>query len=221
MSRSRWIWTGLLALLLAQAGGCQGMLAWTVAQFAPPKKVPAEYRWPKHDRVLVLVEDPWGQLEYEPIKGELTTRLNEQLVDNGVARAVVDYHRLIELKNRTPGFDGLAQSLAGQAAGADLVLYVRIDEFHLHNEPTSPIWQGKFKTSICVTDTTEGLLWPKDRPRGYPVGPIETPITAESDLRYGVKLARRLADEMADRIAKCFYEYEVSRDPKRSWETGQ
>jgi hypothetical protein len=212
---------GLLAVLLVQAGGCGAFVAWTVAQFAPPKKVPAEYKWPDHKRVLVLVEDPTGQLEYEPIKGELTARLNAQLLANGVTKAVVDYNQLIDLKNRMPQFDQLAQSQVAQAAGADLVLYVRIDEFHLHNDPTSPIWQGKFKTSVCVTDVHTGRLWPKDRPAGFPIGPIETPLTAESDLSYGVKLARLLSDEMADRIARCFYSYEVPQGAESSVETEQ
>ncbi len=207
----------LIAASLLGVPGCAG-IAWFVAQFAPPQKTKALYTIPRGTKVLVFADDPAGALQDVSIKAELTKRLNEQIGANKIADETVPYQKLLDVLTSTPQFGLLSVSEIGKLCGADVVLYVQIDRFQLKDDRASPLWQGKFETTVKVVDVEAGRLWPKDRPDGYPIDLVETPISAESAHSYRLKLTRQLADLMADRIAKCFYEYEMTRDPEWSWE---
>ena len=61
-----------------------------------------------------------------------------------------------------------------------------------------------------MVDVDKGRLWPKDRPSGYPVEPVKTPTQDNLSTTYGSELASQLATMMADKIAKLFYEHEVT-----------
>jgi len=199
-----------LSLACLILSGCQA-IAWTAAQFAPPEKVKALYELPKGKSVLVFVDDSARQIEYVPVKAKLTEALGEQLLSNNAADRTVPYQRLLDLMTSSPDFDRLSVSEVGRRCGADVVLYVQIEQFQLREHPDSPLWQGKLQASIRVVDVQQGRLWPTDRPDGYPIGPVETPLSAESSPGYESKLSNLLAERLADKIAKCFYDHERPR----------
>jgi len=211
----------LLILLLPLAVvlcGCP-LVSWVVAQFAPPQKVKPKYTPPAGKKILVFVDDPFDQLDYEPIKGLLAERLNKQLVEHEVAGQTVPFRRMLHLVAATPGFNRLAISEVGQKLGADIVLYVRIDRFSLKDSEASPLWHGRFGTTVRMVDVaTKARLWPTDWAEGLTIKPIELPTTEDASPQYGYEVAKKLADAMADRIAKLFYGHtipveEATRNP--------
>jgi hypothetical protein len=210
---------GLISLPLAAAmvcaGGCTQSLAWFVAQFAPPKKVQALYEPPKDQKVLVLVEDKPAPVSFEPIKYELAERIGRKLVDRKIARETVSQDRLLDLTN-TRDYHLLSISEVGQKLGADLVLYVQVESFSLKDSPQSPLWQGRFATSVWVVDAKKPQrLWPKDTPTqgsGYRVGPVEFKHSENPSPSHGEEIARGLAEEMSEQIVRLFYDHEEARD---------
>lgn len=200
---------GLTAAALAGAvAGCSAAgLAWLTAALAPPKKVPAQYKPPQDKTLLVFVCDKDNPVDYEPIKGELTDRLNEQLAANRVAARTIPYQRLAELASATPEFNALSVSDVGRKLGADLVLYVRIDGFALKDSAASELWRGQLQVSVRIVEVGKGRLWPLDRPGGHPIPAVETSTATESSPLYASELARTLATRMADRVAKLFYDH--------------
>ncbi|HOF18142.1 MAG TPA: hypothetical protein PK082_04470 [Phycisphaerae bacterium] len=195
------------------AGGCAAF-AWFVAQFAPPQKVKAQFTPPSGKKILVFVDDPYFKVDYEPLKAELANRINQRLVANKVAAATIPYDRFVDLLAATPDFNRLRVSEVGSRLGADLVLYVQIDQFSLRDDPANPLWHGRLRTSVRLVRSdapqSEDLrLWPLDRKEGYPVPEQTVPESANTSPTYGAELARLLADGMADRIAKLFYEHTV------------
>ena len=206
-----------LAALLAGAGGC-APFAWFVALFEQPVKVKAVFKPPKGKTMLVFVDNLSHWLDYEPVKGELTERLNKQLREHGIAAGTISHERLSEFIAATPRFNQLGVIEVGQRLGADIVLYVQIDKFSLKDDRVSPVWRGRFHVTVRVVDVKAGRIWPKGPGPGYVVPPVEIPARTDSSATYGAHLAKIMAGKMADRVAKLFYDHEVSADPKWSWE---
>lgn len=204
---------GLLAASLAMSlCGC-AFISWSVAQFAPPQRVKALYKPPAGKTILVFVDDLLHPVSYEPVKAELTERLNKQLTTQKIAGETIPYERLLNLIAATPQFDQLSIGEVGRRLGADIVLYVQVEEFSLKDSPASLLWRGRFAATVRMVDVEVGRLWPEERPGGYPLEPVEISARQEASPTYGAKLARDLAESLAEKIAKLFYDHSISVRP--------
>ena len=204
----------LPAALLPLLSGC-AVFSWLVAQFAPPQKVDAVYKPPEGKKVLVFVDDIRYRLDYEPIKRDLTEQLNRSLVEHKIASKTIPYRRVVDLMAATPGFYELRVSDIGRRLGAELVLYVESEKFTVKESEASPLWKGELQASVLIMDVGRGEpIWPKDRGR-YPVGPVRLRAVQDPSPTYAAQVARKLADRMADRITKLFYDHtvDIKEDP--------
>jgi len=195
------------AILMA---GCGPFIGWTANVFARPQKVEAVYEPPKGKTFLVFVDDMLNPVTYEPIKGELAEMLSRQLIDNKIAAKTIPYSKLLTLAAATPEFNRLSVSEVGEKLGADIVLYVMVDRFSLKDNEATPLWKGRLSTTVRLVAVGIDRLWPTDRPEGYPVEPVEMPPETHPSPTYGEVLSKKLAEKMADRIAKLFYKHEIS-----------
>jgi len=203
----------MLAMTLSAAmamplSGC-AVSAWFAAQFGPEKKVPAKYEPPAGKTILVFVDDMLHPVDYEPVKIELAEMLNKQLIDHKVAAKTIPYSRLGEFIAATPSFNSLAVGEVGRKLGADMVLYVQIDEFGLRDAAAAAeLWKGRLGTTVRLVDVTKGRLWPTDDPAGHMVLPkAETQTVSDSSQARGEQISKELAAETADKIAKLFYSH--------------
>ena len=212
MRRRNRVHLPLIALALATmvfVAGCGPMIGWFVNAFAPPQKVRALYEPPADKKLLVFVDDMLNPVSYEPVKGELTKRLNRQLTEHKVVAQTVTYEEILDLMAATPNFNELTVTEIGQKLKADVVVYVYIDEFTLKESEASPLWRGRMRATVRVVDVELGRLWPEDRPTGHSVKPVETPGASHPSPTYGTDLSKILAEKMAERIAKLFYTHRV------------
>jgi hypothetical protein len=198
----------LAAAVSTGLAGC-APVAWTAAQFAPPQKVEALFHLPKDKKALVFVDDYLSEVRYEPIKALLADQVNQRLTKQELVASTIPHQKLAELSAARTTFDELAISQVGQELGADIVLYVHIDAFSTKDLEDSPLWHGRFQTTIRAVDVRAGRLWPTDRPEGYAVGPIETPPTDNSAANYESQVAGELAEMMAERIVNLFRDHYV------------
>jgi hypothetical protein len=196
----------LLVPLVASLGGCQPTIAWFTAQFAPPQKVEAIYKPPKDKKVLVFVDDLRCPVSYDPLKADLTEQLNRHIKEQKLAAETIPYERLVDLMAATPNFNQLHVPDVGQKLSAELVLYVEITKFSLKDNEGSPLWQGKLGVSVKWVDAT-GRIWPRDRPDGYPLPSVDLPSVENAAVTYGSEVAKELANQMADKVAKLFYDH--------------
>lgn len=202
-------WVCLVAVAAAMPLSCQsglGRLAW---MFEQPQKVKALYTPPPGKTILVFVDDILNPLQYQPIKGELTERLNAELVQKKIAGDTVPYEAIVEWTARTRNLERLSVSEIGQALKADLVLYVHLDKFSVKDDEQGPLWHGQMGTTIRLVDVHVGRLWPTDRPEGYTVPSVETPSVDDSSPGYAAEVARQLAKLMAEHIIDCFCDHTV------------
>jgi hypothetical protein len=197
---------GLIALA-ALAGGCQLPLAIAEKMF-PNRTVQPLYELPEDKRVLVFPDDR-TPIAYPPIKRQLAERANEVLREKGLVAGVIDYDRLMDLRSAEPRFNELSIGGVGQRLGADLVIYVVIDEFSLKDTPIQTLWRGRFSTRVKVIDVEDGRVWP-DSSAGHELRVTE-PATENPSETFGAELAERLAVKMAAEVVGAFHEHEVSR----------
>ena len=199
----------LLAAAMA-AGGCQ-VIPWVTAAMAPPEKIEAKYGLPENTTLLVLVRDTALQDDGETvaIRQQLTAQLSDQLRQHDVVQHIVSYDQLLTLMISDPDFDTYSADEVGRKLGANQVLLVKLTEFGLKDSELDPFWHGRLKTNIQVLDTSGQVLWPDDRPFGYPTEPAEHKTESEISPAYGEKMTEYLAMMMADHIAKLFYDHEI------------
>lgn len=200
-----------LSLALAAAallGGCIIPITITEMMF-PKSKVKAKFELPKKKTILVFPDDMGRRLNYPPVKRALAQKLNELILEKKLAAATVDHSQLMDLRNAEPGFNRLSVATVGRRLGADLVIYVDIDEFSLKETPMGTLWRGRFGGKVRVVDVQKGRLWPNES-AGYPVRVAE-PTTENTSETYGVELARTLARELAEEISGLFTSHYVDR----------
>ena len=187
-------------------GGC-AVAAWFATLF-PPDKVKPLYEIPKNNTLLVLVEDPKHHAGETALKTELTEFLNQEFEQRGLVEHVVSYRQLINLAAATENFRALSTSEVGKKLDADVVLYVQVDEFSLKDDPNSPFWHGNLSTLVRLVSVKEGRLWPRELPEGYKPRKVDGgSVSGDGSRRFEQKLVRDMALEMADNIAKLFYEH--------------
>lgn len=201
----------LLAAACCSLGGCLQLFGWTVALFAPPKKVEAKYKFPKDRTVLVLVDDIRDPVGFQRARQPLTRALNAQLEEHGIAERTLPYARVLELMGSHPDYYSWEPRRTGRRLGADIVLHVKIEAFSLKDHEDSPLWRGQMGATVKVVGVEEGLLWPQDRPGGHPVGRVETEEVDNPSPQYAQKVTEGLCEALADRIAKLFYKHKAPR----------
>jgi hypothetical protein len=180
----------------------------------PPQEVKAKFRPPRDKKMLVFV-DLADVDTAQPIRGALTEALNKELIENEVARSAVPYEDLLDLSAAMDGFGMASPVKIGRELSADYVVHVTINRFTVREDDVGPLWEGHLDASVRMIDVEEGeLAWPKGEARGWRVEPVKTPLADDPSPGYGPKLTADMADRMARRIAKLFYDHTARPEPE-------
>lgn len=197
----------LLTVLACLLPGC-AVVGYLAAIFTPPEKIEPVYELPKDKIVLVLVDDPAFRSGHAPIKSELSREINRLLEGHRLVRRTIPYKKLLAYIATETNYNQMPTTEVGKALEADLVIVVEIDDFALKDDMRSSVYHGRLKTSVRVVSTRQGKLWPKHLTRGYPVKPVETPLQqGDGSSQFEIKLSRRLARNMAEKIVNLFFEH--------------
>lgn len=203
----------VLASLALTLNSC-ALIAWIVAVINPPQKVEAKFEPPAEKKMLVFVD--LTQVDTpQPLRGALTEAINEQLLENEVAESVVPYEDLLDLSATMDGFDRATPARIGRELEAEYVCHVLVHRFTVKEDEVGPLWEGHLDVSVSMVDVEEGeIAWPKGEDGGWRLRPIKTPLTDDPSPDFGPKLTGDLANRMADRIAKLFYDHRAVVEPE-------
>jgi hypothetical protein len=206
---------GLAGVLLLGAAGCGPSLgAWIYTLgLVPDQKVAAEFTIPDGP-VLALVDDDLG-LVRPPLACEaLVDAVGEQFKEHGVADRVTTGEELARLRQQSPDFDKLSIREVGRLAKADTVVWMRVEAFSVEDDLEMAVTPARFVVRVKVFNTRaehkkDVRLWPGD-PEGRTLSVTVNPHDLRAcQNRAGVH--QKLADEMADKVAKLFYNYRIKR----------
>lgn len=195
----------LCLLAPAALSGC-AVISYIAAQLSGPAKVPQKFALPQDKRTLVLVDSRGGS---EMVKRLVTKVLNKELIGRDLVDKVVPYNEIVALRMATPEFNRLRVSQIGEKLKAQTVIHVHITRFALKDNPQDVMWHGQVEARVKVVGVPDERLWPRDRPTGFLVGPITRDETVDLSRIYASVLTKVLGVQLADAVAKLFYEHEA------------
>lgn len=197
--------TALAAILAAVSlSGCQVIFV-ALEKMFPKERVPALFSLPGGKTVLVFPDDLQNPLSYPTVKRRLAQKLNAVLMEKRLAGRTIPYERLMELRSAEPEFNLMGICKIGRRLGADLVVYVDIEQFKLKDSPVDTLWRGRLGGRAKVVDVLKGRIWPEES-AGYPVK-VNTPLAESHADTFGGELAKKLAEDLAVEVAQLFHDH--------------
>jgi len=212
-----------LALLISISAACGcTIIGWVWNTVTPPEKIKPRYKIPKSKsgQLLILLEESEHLVAHPGAKTHLYRQLKEEFIKNKIVESVVDRNRFVIAQLANPAFHSLTAVEKGKSVDADIVLSLEIKRFTL-KEKLQEQWDGKCELRIKLFDVAEDkILWPDELSiEGEPVTCIVKPEGNRSvDPDYHKKFTRKVINEIADKVAKLFYEYEKDTRGKLSGE---
>ncbi len=203
---------GLLLISQTGCGGTAGAWLWWLTN--PERKVEAEYKIGP-GRLLILVDDDKGRLPNPTMRPLLRTALVKQFEEHKVCKEFVPVEAIVRLRQRDSQFARRGAREIGRRLDADIVLQLNVRTFTLHHNTVKPAYKGQFMVTVKVLDAhatspEDVRLWPQST-EGKTVE-VETELHTGKGSSYDDQLTRRLCDEMAEKIAKLFYEHKVRKE---------
>jgi hypothetical protein len=199
-----------LSVFVLLCTGCQqlGSLLY-FAGAAPAQKVTAEYKLPAGP-VLILVDDEQDLVQPSMARDMLVDSLAKQLKEHKLADHVTTNEELSHVRQADTKFDQRGAREVGRQVGADTVLWLNVRQFTLDKDIEMTVMPAQFAVTLKVVNAKadkreEVRLWPLDR-EGHLVEVSVDPQDVHK-LKIQRLICQKLADDMADKIAKLFYEY--------------
>lgn len=206
----------LLVSIMLIPTGCPLPLA-ILEKLFPQEKVPPRFTLPANKTIMVFPDDIKCPLIYPTIKRVLVEKADKLLIKHSLASKTIPYDKLIDLRNAEPEFNLMSIPKIGRRLGADLVIYVSIEEFSLKDNSVDTLWRGRLVGKVKVVDVLKGRIWP-DESTGFPIS-INEPITENSSAAFGAELARKLAERMAEEACGLFHKRYIDRARPKEKET--
>jgi len=211
--RSRYLCWAFLLLSLPALTGCQYLILVGYLIGGPPSIEPdfdAETNQSftgKGKKVAVLCYAPdkvkW---DFDKIDRELCQYVSHRMRNHKIK--VIDPDAINDWIDQNPDWDKPDE--LGEAAAADYVVFVELEEFNLYEENSSNLYRGRTKGMISVYEMNEGtgeVIYTKDIDSKYP---IHTPVATSAKSFYDFKLL--YMSRLSEEIGRLFYEHYAGDD---------
>lgn len=209
---------GFSMLGIACAGCGPELGAWMYhAGMVPSEQVPAEYKLPAGP-VLILVDDDQDLVQPSVARDMFVDSLAKQFKEHKIADHITTNEELAHVRQTEPKFEQRGAREVGRMVGADTVVWVSVKQFLLERDLEMAVSPAQWAVTLKVVNAKaekrdEVRLWPMDREGkliDVSVRPQELHrVKATSEVH------QKMADELADKIAKVFYDYEITQDTPR------
>lgn len=206
--RSRLAFCGLF-LAVTGCGYTAGQALYWTGLFRPPK-VEAEHILDDRS-LLILVDDPDEQVEWPQTLDYLATLLRSKLVEHKLVTHVLPTDTVKRLRATHADFDTQSCQRIGALAGADQVLWLEVRDFYARTEISDVDVAARLAVTVKVIDARDQgehakvRIWPV-HPRGRRISAELSPGVV-TRAKASDMIARLLAEEVADKVAKLLYEH--------------
>ena len=167
----------------------------------------AQYKLPKRQRVLVLVDSAVrSPLSLRGIS-DLEQSVSTELYQHHVCRNLVPAFRLVQLEKNARRYHQMGIADIASAVNAQVVVYVFVDHFSVLLQSDRQISRGYASAVVKVVSGGGKRLFPKTAMPGIPVS--ATIPAALAHRQTAATVERALVAQLADKIAKIFYSHSV------------
>jgi len=130
------------------------------------QKIPAEYDLSeqKDQKILILVDQPGSVNSRVNMRYYLTESIRKNLVERIKITEdnLVGYSELFAFRSKREDFSSLSPQEVGKALGANLVLFVVIEDYQITAQDEGGCYNGSLRGQAALFDAaTEEKLWPK------------------------------------------------------------
>ena len=204
----------LLALgLLLPVPGCTysgGELLFMLG-FGKGKKIEAQFSL-SDQPILILIDDDHGLVDWPIAKRRLSEALTQELLKHKAAVKIIPEATLQGLRQSQEDFETLACDTVGRRAGAEQVIWLKVEEFFACEDVRDLQNAAVFTVAVKVISTTakkrtEVRLWPDTREGRFAT--VNISGAEVSELKTRDAISKTLADRLAEKIAKFFYEHRL------------
>ena len=187
-------------------GGCN-VAGYVTQGLIPPSDIPALYT-PADRLTLVLVDDPAQKMPTIAQADQVAGRVGHILVAQKVIGRFVPTTAVTELRDSEADFSRWAIDRVGRRVGAEQVIYILLQDLQLTE--SGHIYRPVASVRVKVLDVASGSrMFPADNKHGHALTTVQEYEDLEARGR-GTEavVARRLAEQLAEDIAKIFYKHE-------------
>lgn len=185
-----------------------------VMGMVPPQKVPAEFKMPEGP-MLILVDDDQELVQPPTVREMLVDALAKQFKEHKIADRVTKNDELAMVKQADPKFDTRGAREVGKAVGADTVVWINVQQYELEKDLEMAVAPAQLAVTVKVINAKaekreDVRLWPLDREGRI----VDTSIPPFKIHRAKTRneVYEMLVDTLSDKIARLFYEFEVTQD---------
>ncbi len=191
-------------IAIMYCGGCN-VAGFIANPTAHEKKVPAEYNLRGSDqKIMVYVDEGRATRAGFNFRAQLDEMIGIYLTKRVRPRkdVIVRYAGYLPSRESAIADDQASPAQIGAEAGADMVLYVRIEKFGLKEMDTRGYFNGSLATrSLLIRTSDEQVLWPLDK--GGKIVRINVPFEKDGSEKTLNILARSTAHCITRYLYNC------------------
>jgi hypothetical protein len=194
------------SVLLTTQPGCNvlGALAY---KFSGSPTMRARYAPPK-DKTLVVVENYHNPAMLRLEADAVARHLSQELTLHEVVPVVDPGEAEAYRQAQGGGYRRMPIDAIGRSLGAKQVIYVDLDRFDVNSTIGSDLLAGQAVARVRVVGEGGTVLWPTDSAGGFPINVKVQPQPAAPGTG-DTTVRRQLHADLADRIAKLFYDWKA------------
>lgn len=201
----------LAAIVALAPAGCNYVAAGALIIGGPPK-VPAAFDdLPAERKTIVFVDDRSNVVPRRALRRAVGEATEQTLIGEKVlaAEQVLPSSGALYALSQEKRSDTLSVVDVGKAVGADVVIYVSMNQFTLSRDGSGAFQPGASGFVKVFDVTANQRLWPPDTGRGFPVSFMEPNPRPEAP-KGSTERSRAeedLAREFGVRVARLFFEH--------------
>jgi len=165
--------------------------------------------------VLIFLDDIGEHVDWPPAKQYLWSDLSEELLRNKAAEKIIPDETLQSLRRTMPDFEKRGALEIGEAAGAELVLWIETQDFlaeeQISDAQNAAYWSATVKVLNALEKKSRSKvrLWPESPEGEY----INVSLTGAAVMREPTKdaISKLLSAKLAVEISRLFYDHTIEQ----------
>jgi hypothetical protein len=180
------------------------------------KSIKAEFRL-THNPLLILLDDDAERIYWPPARRYFLDELAQELLRTQSAARIIPPETVEQLRQTHADFDRRGCREVGEMAGAEQVLWLRVQDFFVEEEFTDAEQAAFVQVTVKVINVLEKenrlrvRLWPTDRDGAWVTAALHGSDVARLKTKDAISM--ELAKRLAVTVARFFHDHKTTDRP--------